>query len=102
MAQFNLGRVKGDKGDIGKSFRLKGAWATGIEYINSDTTIDVVNHNGCAYACKMTHTSSSETAPPSETSWELLLSNEFDIVQTDTKMTYKLPSCSNICTRARN
>ena len=91
MAQFNLGRVKGDKGDRGKSFRLRGAWATATEYINDDNTIDVINHSGCAYACKVTHTSSG--ASPSTEQWELLLSNEFDIVHTDTiNDTTKVPS----------
>lgn len=94
MAQFNLGRVrgdKGDKGDRGKSFRLRGAWASGVEYINDDNAIDVVNYSGSAYACKTTHTSSG--ASPSTEQWELLLSNEFDIVHTDTiSDTTKVPS----------
>lgn len=91
MAQFNLGRVKGDKGDIGKSFRIRGTWATDTEYLNNDTTIDVINHSGCAYACKITHTSSG--AGPNATEWGLLLSNKFDIVDTDTiNDPSKLPS----------
>ena len=87
MAQFNLGRVKGDKGDKGAqgvSFSFKGEWKSGVAYKNDEITIDVVSYLGSAYACKVSHTSTADNGPSNTTNWGILLSNAFDLVQTDT------------------
>lgn len=54
---------KGDKGDPGEdgkdaaSFNPRGEWAPQTEYVNDDTTIDIVSYQGSSYICIATHTS---------------------------------------------
>ena len=46
-----------------------GAWNDGTQYVNNETYIDIVEHNGSAYLCKLTHTNQG---PPNAAYWELL------------------------------
>lgn len=83
-AQDGTAGAKGDKGDTGDtgakgatgakgvSFVVKGAWASGTDYVNNAAQIDVVAYNGSSYACKKSHTSSSSILPTNATYWTLI------------------------------
>ncbi len=63
---------KGDKGDTGKGYYPQGTWISDRSYVNNDTQIDVVYHNGSSYFCKSSHTSSALNTPPNDTYWGLM------------------------------
>lgn len=63
---------KGNTGDIGEkgvSLRGMGSWNAETEYINNSSYIDIVEHNGSSYSCKLTHTNQ---APPCAAYWDLV------------------------------
>ena len=53
---------QGVQGIQGISIRMKGAWAATTEYVNNNTYIDLVTHEGQTYACLEDHTSSADFA----------------------------------------
>lgn len=60
------------QGIKGISMRIKGAWVSGVAYVNNATYIDIVTFNGSSYACKLSHTSAEANTPPDVTNWEML------------------------------
>ena len=58
----------GIQGDTGVSLRNAGAWSGATEYVNSTAFIDIVDHNGSSYVCKLTATNFE---PPNATYWDL-------------------------------
>ena len=62
------------KGTNGVSMRNKGTWASGSEYVNNSSYIDVIYYaaNGCSYSCKTSHTASSSILPTNTAYWNLL------------------------------
>ena len=64
--------AKGDTGAKGVSMRLKGAWASGVAYVNDGSYIDIVTANGNTYGCIKSHTSSSSIGVTNTTYWQVL------------------------------
>ena len=64
--------AKGDTGAKGVSMRLKGAWASGVAYVNDGSYIDIVTSNGNTYGCIKSHTSSSSIGVTNTTYWQVL------------------------------
>ncbi|MBT3318146.1 MAG: hypothetical protein HN948_00735 [Clostridia bacterium] len=61
----------GSQGDTGVSLRNQGEWNSATEYVNSADFIDIVDHNGSSYVCKLTGTNFE---PPNATYWDLAAS----------------------------
>jgi hypothetical protein len=55
---------QGPAGAVGRGYRIRGQWASGVTYYYNATYIDLVSYNGSTFYCKVTHTS-SPTNPPS-------------------------------------
>lgn len=47
----------GPRGIHGSALRPRGLWSAGVSYVNDDSYIDVVSHQGTWYSCKESHTS---------------------------------------------
>ena len=65
---------QGPKGDTGKGYFPQSTWASGREYLATDSQIDVVLYNGSSYYCKQTHTSG--TIIPTDTAYWGILANK--------------------------
>ena len=56
----------------GTSYRNRGAWNSGTEYINDEYYIDTVSRYGCTYYCKVTNTNQTPTDSADNDYWGLL------------------------------
>ena len=68
-------------GNDGHGFEWRGAWAVGIDYVNTALFQDLVSHNRQSFVCLQTHTSSPATEPGTAggaTFWALLAGPEVD------------------------
>lgn len=59
------------KGDPGPSFRLRGSWDSGLQYVNNDSYIDIVSYGGSSYSCVQTHTNQTPPIGTSNSYWQL-------------------------------
>ena len=62
---------QGIQGIQGISIRNRGAWESATQYINDSAYIDIVEHDGNGYLCKITATGQQ---PPNAVYWDLLVS----------------------------
>ena len=60
----------------GKSFTLKGEWASGGSYANAANEIDVVLYDGVSYFCRVTHSGRSTNPKADTTYWGRLAGYE--------------------------
>ena len=51
---------------------MKGEWTQSVEYVCTESRIDVVTSGGSSYACKKSHTSTSSILPTNTTYWTLI------------------------------
>lgn len=56
----------------GTSYRNRGAWDSGTQYINDEYYIDTVSRYGCTYYCKITNTNQAPTDSSDNDYWGLL------------------------------
>lgn len=62
----------GETGPIGPGYYPQGAWVSGRAYVRDGSRIDVVEHSGSSYFCKVSHTASGASEPPASEYWGLL------------------------------
>lgn len=54
--------------------RYTGEWTEGLDYLNTDNYLDIVNYNGSSYMCLQTHVASTDNKPPNTEYWSLIAS----------------------------
>ena len=63
--------VQGIQGAQGISIRSNGPWGPSMQYVNNSSYIDIVEHDGSGYLCKLT---SVNLEPPNAAYWDLIVS----------------------------
>lgn len=63
---------QGLTGDKGTTLNMKGEWTQSVEYVCTESRIDVVTSGGSSYACKKSHTSTSSILPTNTAYWTLI------------------------------